>query len=134
DQLVDQMKETSGTSSKVCKYDRDCKSLNCTDTHPNGREIEDVPMTIICRFQRSCKRQGCFYVHPNGREIDESPSLGVCRQGKDCIMPDCIFAHPDCRAPVLMKCDRCQQLGHTKSTCPQIKEGGELVGTSKACS
>lgn len=120
EQLKEQMKEMAGTSEKLCNYSRACRSVSCPNTHPEGRDIEDDPQSVICRFGRRCKRQNCFYVHPAGRDLDEDPSKGKCKLGEECMNPACIYTHPDTRKAITqLTCFACGSRGHVARDCPK---------------
>eukprot|EP00438_Fugacium_kawagutii_P017303 Skav213700 [mRNA] locus=scaffold491:723836:729481:- [translate_table: standard] len=111
-----------GTSGIQCKYGRACKNSQCTDTHPDGRGIDEDPNSTICRFGRKCKRQGCFFVHPQGREVDDDPTKGLCRQGIACKRPDCLYSHPEGRVVEGQEsraCHVCGIAGHLMKDCPK---------------
>merc|ERR1740123_1818745 len=118
DQLKSQMKEAEGTSGKPCRFGRTCKSVDCTNVHAGGRDIEDDPMSVVCSFSRRCKRSNCFYVHPSGRELDEDPSKGMCRLGEACVNPGCVYTHPETRKTVpRVRCFFCGETGHIAKDC-----------------
>lgn len=110
------------TSGQECTYGRTCKSVQCPDSHPNGR---DDPCFTLCRFNRKCKRVGCYFAHPNGREVDEDPSKGLCRQGLECKRPDCLYSHPPGREQVgneARVCHLCGQTGHIMRDCTRPRK------------
>ncbi|CAG2121096.1 unnamed protein product, partial [Medioppia subpectinata] len=42
-------------SGKYCKYQSNCKNMNCPFIHPK-----------VCRFGAKCHSRDCQYIHPNG--------------------------------------------------------------------
>jgi len=120
EQLREQMRQTQGATGKACHFGRQCKSVDCPNLHPDGRDIEDDLQSVICAFGRRCKRTNCFYVHPAGRVIDEDPSKGMCKLGESCTRPGCVFTHPDSRvAATHLRCFFCGELGHVHKDCPR---------------
>jgi len=124
EELKLKMKEVGGTSGKICRFGRTCKSVDCSNTHPDGRDIEDNPQSVICTFGRRCKRSNCFYVHYAGRDVDEDPTKGQCRLGAECTSPTCFYAHPESRRSVTqLRCFFCGEVGHVHKECkkdPQV--------------
>mmetsp|Transcript_83855 Transcript_83855/g.166403 ORF Transcript_83855/g.166403 Transcript_83855/m.166403 type:complete len:1056 (+) Transcript_83855:84-3251(+) len=123
--LLSQIKSCSGTLSQECRFGRNCKQVNCLETHSHGREIENAPSSLICWFRRKCKQAECCFVHPSGREIDEDSSKGFCSLGAACDNPDCTYVHPDTR--MIVSKARCGAPGFHDNT----KHGGPMQEGAK---
>jgi hypothetical protein len=79
------------SSTRLCRYGRECTLKVCMFRHPNGRAIDEPKSSRLCAYGAECRAPSCEFRHPGGRNAGALPP---CRYGSDCKRPGCSFEHP----------------------------------------